>query len=379
MDCENVPDVNSGDQQRVAQIIYAGLGGHGSVAFSLISADTQEKWRSFIGFYGIEPPTTAYLDFCAKRGIPHEYFGVAPGKAWLGWRGLFEWLKASRPTIIIVHSATALPPCIVYARTTAARVIVVEHHANHLKKSTDWLYSIFAMIFASAVVCLTPAYASELKGRLGSFYRSNKVSIIPNGIDIALFTPRTLTWSNSKLFRMGMAARFTRTKRHDVLVETLAELREKASGVDWRLSLPGEGETLKETKERVILRGLTSAVEFPGHLNEIELSAWYRSLDLYVHATDGETLSTAILQAMASGLPIVASNVVGMGALLDREDKCGRLVDAQSADAFVGAVQDIQRDVRGAIEMGKAGRRCAERDFNEKIMFFKYEALADAL
>src|SRR6185369_3377712 len=227
---------------RVAQILYAGLGGHGSVAFPLLDADKEGQWQPLLGFLGIEPLSVAYSENCKERGIPFSYFAAMPGKPWKTWPRIAQWLKASRPDAIVLHSGTALVPCLWHARRQGIPLVVVEHQANALKKRSDWIFSHLAMTLADGVVVLTPDYQQELKFRLGMFYRSGRVHVIPNGINTNRFISICSPVKRARTVRLGMASRFTKTKRHDVLMKMMVKLHRREPEIDWHLSLAGDGE-----------------------------------------------------------------------------------------------------------------------------------------
>jgi glycosyltransferase involved in cell wall biosynthesis len=349
------------------------LGGHGSVAFSLIDADSNAEWQPLMGFFGVEPLSPAYAERCQAREIFYEYFAALPGKSWRAWPRIFRWLTGSRPEAIVLHSVTALLPCKVYARIEKVPLIVVEHQANALKRPSEWLFSLLAMLLADQVVVLTPAYDRELKERLSLFYRASKVSIIPNGVDKLRFRPRDR--SQGRTARLGMAARFTGIKRQDVLIDMMAELRRREPGIEWRLSLAGDGEGWENIHRKARAKALDNCVNLPGQLDEDRLIEWYQEIDFYLHASEGETLSTALLQAMACALPIVASDVPGIRSLVSGETNCGVLVENQSPAGFAEAVIRLVKEPKAAAELGDAGRQLIEKYYSQNHMFAKYQAL----
>jgi glycosyltransferase involved in cell wall biosynthesis len=364
---------------RVCQILYSGLGGHGSVAFSLIDADANGEWQPVMGFFGIEPLLPAYAQACVAGGIPFEYFPACSGKSWRAWPRIFRWLRRCRPQAIVLHSVTALLPCFIYARLRGAPLVVVEHQSNGLKTRFDWLFSYLSMVLAGSVVVLTPAYAVELRKRLGLFYRARKVRIIPNGIDTARFAPASRPVKEHGVTRLGMAARFTSSKRQDMLVEMMAVLREREPSFGWRLSLAGDGDVWEKIRRTVLADGLEACVSLPGQLDEAELIEWYKSLDIYLHASKGETLSTAILQAMASGLPIVASDVPGIRSLVGGESACGILVADQSPEGFADAVLRLVEEPATATNFAENSRRIAVSSYGHERMFSEYNRLIASL
>jgi len=362
----------------VAQILYSGLGGHGSVAFSLINADTNSQWQPLVGFLGIEPLLPAYADRCEEKGIPYEYFPAIPGKPWRSWPCILQWLNQTQPNAVILHSVTALLPCWWYARTHKAALIVVEHQPNALKKPSEWVVSRLAMWLADAVVVLTPAYRQELQDKLGIFYRHSKIKIIPNGVDLSRYTPVIdSTRHFNTTVRLGMAARFTETKRQDALIRMMVQLRRQQPTIDWHLSLAGNGETWERIQTMVAERGLHDCISLPGHLGEDELIAWFQSLDIYLHASSGETLSTSLLQAMAMGLPIVASDVPGIDNLLSGEMDCGVLVKNSTPEGFAKAVVTIMYDKGNVKRLTDAARQRVVEDYSQEAMFEGYSSLLD--
>jgi len=88
----------------------------------------------------------------------------------------------------------------------------------------------------------------------------------------------------------------------------------------------------------VRVAGLEDCVDLTGYLTPDRLAVGVRSLDIYLHASAGETLSISILQAMATGLPIVGSDVPGISGLLKGEHNCGVLMSNSTPEGFCAAV-----------------------------------------
>ena len=86
-----------------------------------------------------------------------------------------------------------------------------------------------------------------------------------------------------------------------------------------RLSIAGDGETSRDIKNYVEQNGLSDHVFIFGLLDQSALLDFLQSLDIYAHCTFGETMSTSIMQALACGLPIIASDVEGVSNMV-KED-----------------------------------------------------------
>lgn len=362
---------------KVAQFLYSGLGGHGSVAISLIEGDSERRWSNFFGFVGIEPLLDDYRRRCETAGISYAYFQAKRGRPWSTWRAVRGWLDRIEPDAIICHGGPALAPSAQYSRHRGVPLIVVEHTAIAARRSAEMLYTWMAMHLADSVVVLTEEFANGLHQALGRAYRPEKVAVIPTGVSTDRFYPGTRQhslrqrWRGSSI-RIGMAGRLIPIKRHDLLISVASKLRALHPGARWSLSIAGDG--TERTRLETLARDLApDTVQFTGILDEQALSEWYRSLDVYVHASESEALSTAILQAMASELPIVASDVPGIAAAL--LDGTGILLD--SVDPYVWA-REIIRLVASNERMrtlGRRGREICLREFSSVRMFEAYDAL----
>jgi len=359
--------------KRVVQVLYSGLGGHSSVAFSLQeAAREQAAWRGGFLFFGVEPMLLTYRDFCERQGADYREVGVRAGLPWLAWVRLIRSLYALRPDVIILHSVKTIFPCWLYARTRGACLIAVEHQSNPLKTRAEWFVSRWLMRLADAVVVLTEEYKEDLRRGLGSFWRAAKVHVIPSGIDTRQCLPGGRGRGRLPR-RVGMAARFTGIKRFDILIDALSLLHENDGPGQWQLSMAGAGDTFDRIQAKVHELGLDDQVELTGYLDSAGLQAWFASLDFYAHASEGETLSTALLQAMASALPIVGSNVAGIASLLRGEEVYGRLVEAQTAAAFAEALSDLARHPEQAGMLGRRARERVEQTFSQDAMIRRYQ------
>ena len=80
------------------------------------------------------------------------------------------------------------------------------------------------------------------------------------------------------------------------------------------LLLAGDGPT-KKIKTNINNYGLNKIISFQGNLDQKSMKKWFNKLNLYIHVSRDETSSTSILQALSSGLPVLASNVGGNAGL----------------------------------------------------------------
>lgn len=339
------------------------------------------NWQSFLAFVGIEPVRASYADRCRELNASWRYLPTRSGRPWIAWRPMVRWLEEIDPDVVVLHSNTSLLPCYWHARRHRVPLVVVEHKANVTKTKAEWVFTVLSMWLSNSVVLLTEAYGEDLSRRLGPLYRRRKISVIPNGISLDLFRPGPgSTRAQTGEIRLGMAARFSATKRQDLLVDVLARLQAARPDKRWRLTLAGTGEELERVKARRDAAGLGDRVVFEGALEEPDLAAWFRSLDVYVHATDGETLSTSLLQAMACRVPIVASDVPGVGSLFrDGSEPAAALVGNGELEGFAQAVEWFVDAPDEAKELSdRAYSLCHER-YGQAAMFQRYDGLIRSL
>ncbi len=364
---------------KVVQILYSGLGGHGSVAFSIFEGIKSSTYIFIFGFLGIEPLLDAYKNKCKKSGIKHKYFKAIAGYPFYTWPKIIIWLYKEHPDIIILHSVSAIIPVLAYTKITKTPLIFVEHQANSLKKPSAWRISKLGMKFSDKIVYLTETYKNEMKIALSKSFKPEKVHVIPNGIDTQLFIPSKNLILKNKKINIGMAARFTSMRRQDILIECIKKLKKDYSDLDWHLSLAGDGQTFNDIERIIKEENLHENITLNGNINEEELITWFQELDIYVHATEGETLSTSMLQAMACGLPIIASDVPGVNNLISDVEEFGILVHEKSALAFSDAIVNLIKNTEKLKSMSISARNIAENRYSIKNMTSKYLDLVKEL
>ena len=362
---------------KLLQIVFSGLGGHSSVAFSLIDADLEKKYTHVIIFYGIEEISEAYKKKCTEMEIDYFFIKKEPGIDIKSNMRVIAILKKVKPQIILLHALSILLPVFYFCSIQKARLISVEHQSNELKTKKDWLLSILIMLLSKKIIYLTDIYREQVKKKLRFIFRSPKVSVINNGINTRVFRPLTEVnkIGNLQNKNIGMLSRFTENKDHLVLLEAFHILISKNSGCfQLKLLLAGDGVTKARLLKRVAELNLQESVIFCGVLGEEESALFLNSIDLYVHASLGETMSTAILQAMACKKPIIASDVMGINNMLVNQ-QTGILVDAGNSAALAEAIWQLLNDEDLALKLGKNAYDFACDHYSNRLMLQRYSLI----
>lgn len=357
---------------RVTQFLYSGLGGHGSVVLSMISADEGKCLDNRLVFYGIEATRQEYIDFCEERNVAFQSVIKKRGIDIASVLQIFRVLRRFRSEITVLHSTTLIPLLVLYRIFFRTRLVFVEHNPNQVKKRIEWLWSWMGLAFANRTIYLTNEYKEEVRSRLGWWMKDRKVAVIPNGIDTSLFAPSIAPPEIGRPHRLTMIARFTPTKDQSTLVRAFAILCNIQPDNNAELILAGDGSTKESVMNLAEELGVGQRVKFPGLLGENSIVTLLKDTDIYVHASHGETMSTSIMQAMACGLPVIGSDVMGIRNIID--GKNGFLFPDGDGPALASVLSRLLGDESACKETSLIARDYALRHFSATAMLEKYIA-----
>lgn len=172
--------------------------------------------------------------------------------------------------------------------------------------------------------------------------------------------PQVRAAAEAKPFEIVSVGRLDPEKNPLLLVATAAQLRDAEPELDFRLRVVGDGPLAGALREEIDRLGLDAVVELCGYVPfGPELDAIYAASDLFLHISHTEGLPQVLIEAMAAGLPIVATAVGGVPALV--EPAGVPLVEPGDAAAAAGAVSEMLQDDARRAELAWAGaRRAAE-------------------
>jgi len=205
---------------------------------------------------------------------------------------------------------------------------------------------------ASAVV----ANSQGLRMLAENFDNKVNIDIVPNGVDISnYFPPADRDWQNPRLLWTG---RLVYQKGLDVLFNALEGLKD----LSWTLTLVGDGPQRLELETMVQEKGIADRVSFKGWLERGELSQYYQESNIFVFPSRHEGMPNAVLEAMASGLPIIATEIAGNEELII-PGKTGLLVPSEDPGLLAQALTDLLTDPTQRMQMGLAARKRVETHY----------------
>jgi len=198
-----------------------------------------------------------------------------------------------------------------------------------------------------------------------------RVRIIANGIDLRPFTiergPDPLEWSDDRPAVVGMVARLSAEKGVDLFLRAATHVVVAIPHA--RFVIVGEGPDREKLEALIDQLGLRPFVSMPGRRND--MPAQYASFDLLVLSSRKEGLPIAILEAMASGLPLIAA-AVGEVPNVVRNGDTGILLPTGDPGALASAIVGLLRDREKRRRLGSVGRQLVESKYSAERMSNDY-------
>ncbi len=188
-------------------------------------------------------------------------------------------------------------------------------------------------------------------------YLPGEYDIIPNGVDIHHFCPEVKPIEglcDGKL-NILFVGRLEKRKGADYLIK--AYLKVKKAIPNSRLVIVGPGTRLRKKYERQVEHDGIADVVFVGQVGFDELPSYYRAADIFCSpATERESFGIVLLEAMASGRPVVCSNIAGYAEVVSHEVQ-GLLVPPKDEGKLAEALLSLMTDERARNQLGANGRR----------------------
>ena len=319
---------------------------------------------------GMANQTRQLAELLRFEGVQVEVVGTNPpyrpafvGRL-LGVRALFRmvpylvalWRAFGRAQLVHVMANSGwswhlfAAPAIWVAHHKRVPVVVNYRGGNAEQFFADSFARIKPALALASTVVVPSRFLASVFARYGVATR-----IVPNIIDLARFPPRSCTPAAPHLI-------VTRNLEpiYDVgtAIRAFAIVRKRHP--DARLTVAGSGPARVDLEALAVELGVADGVTFSGSLDNREISALYRSASLMLNPSTVDNMPISILEAWASCVPVVSTNVGGVPYLVD-EGRNALLVDARRPDAMAEAVLRVLESPTLASSLAEAGRAAAER------------------
>ncbi len=213
---------------------------------------------------------------------------------------------------------------------------------------------------ADLVVCTSDFVRSQLMGLVEQECWP-RLKTCRSGIDTRQYHPGDRARDNGDPITILNVAGMSRRKGHELLLDALAELRDR--GIPFRAVLVGDGEERCRLEwHATALKLNRDQVHFCGALGQDAVPDEYLKADVFCLPSYAEGVPTVLMEAMASELPVVGTHIMGVPELIEHE-RSGLLVPPARADALADALVRLAADAELRARLGRAARERIEREF----------------
>jgi glycosyltransferase involved in cell wall biosynthesis len=318
-------------------------------------------------------------EFRAK-GIPVNVIPTLGFGTNLRAPALEGYLRARAPDVVHSHSGVWMKAAHAARRAGVRRVV---HTVHGLLDREPWhgpMLKRLAARYTDVAVAVSSPLRAYLESECG--ISAAQLRVIANGVDTSRFTPvsrgseleKTMRrriagdWAESPL--LGHVARLVPVKNQQLLLDAFRLVLERAPSA--RLLIVGGGPLRSRLEKHATKIGISSSVRFMGAQSCVD--EWLPGLDLFVLSSDAEGTSISVLEALASGVCVVATAVGGTPDLLAHGD-AGILVETGDARALADGILTVLLDATRRTVLAGAGRRLVEASFGEHHVVSQYELL----
>jgi glycosyltransferase involved in cell wall biosynthesis len=322
-----------------------------------------DRRRFELRFIALESggPIAREIEAC---GWPVEVLGVRPGVRPMLVPRLARLFSAGDIDVVHTHNTKSLLYAGPSARLAGASAVVHSRHGLRSGASPrqTTLFR-WASRCADKVVCVSNAAAacSRAEG-----VRPAAITTIWNGIDLERFAKSAPTPDGPAVF----VGRLTPDKNVETLLKAMAIVRERDRGV--KLLIAGDGPSATSLRALCSDLKLENFVEFLGAVSDVPALLAGASMMVLPSRTEGLPLS--VLEAMASGVPVIATRVGGTAEALG-DGEAGILVQPGNAAALAAEMLRLRKDRALSFQLANAGHHRARRWFGVDTMVARYESL----
>ncbi len=302
---------------------------------------------------GFEVLSVGHPDGVLAAGLPAEVFRPLNARVNhdpLALLKLDGYLRAFRPDIVLTHGNRAAGLALFPGMRSADRTVVVLHNAFFKRH----------LLRARAAFCVSQSIAQATEQALPDV----PLTVLPNFAELEVFPPRP-AWRDPPV--IGALGRLHDQKGFDILVRAATILRDR--GVAFHLRIGGEGE------DRPKLEGLIRDFDLAA---QVELAGWVSppgpflaDLDLFVVPSRYEPFGLVVIEAMAAGVPILASALEGPQEVL-AGGRFGRLVASEDPEALAQALIEAMKQPQALLAVAHLAQA-------EVVDTYGFEAGADRL
>ncbi|HKW67557.1 MAG TPA: glycosyltransferase [Terriglobales bacterium] len=276
-----------------------------------------------------------------------------------------------RPDVIHVHVYDAGGPAVLFGRLNHIPVVVSEHFSSFLRRALGRL-DIFKAWLAFRGANLVLPVSRALQRAIEDYGIHARSQVIPNTADTTLFSP-ALTRNGANTKRLLFVGQLTEARGVSYLLRAVSHLHQKRD--DWQLDIVGDGDAKPEYERLAADLRLCDKVAFHGLKTRTEVAEFMRRAQLLVLSSLCETFSAPAIEALASGIPVLATRCGGPEEFITRD--VGLLVPPADEDSLYQGLDYMLTNLH-LYSSQKISQYAAER-FSPEVVGAKLHAIYQSL
>jgi rhamnosyl/mannosyltransferase len=302
--------------------------------------------------------------------------------AWLGKfastplsLSLFNWAIKLKPDLIHVHFPYPLGELAVLLKGNIEKIVLTYHSDIVKQKRLLSLYRPFLKKILKRAKVIIVSNSKYIQTSDFLYDYREKIQVIPYGIDLDRFAYRDeKKIGEIKKKYPGPLTLFVGKLRY---YKGLKYLIESAKDVDGKILIVGDGILKDELEEKIGKDNLKEKVFFTGEVTEKELSSFYQAADIFVLPSShkSEAFGISILEAMASGLPVISTELGTGTSFVNLNNKTGLVIPPRDSVALSQAINYLLKNKSLREEFGKVGRERAQKYFHKELMVSRIKKL----
>lgn len=302
-----------------------------------------------------------------KKGIDIVYLNKEVGPSINAIIKATKIGKAFKPDIIHTHLSSFfyMIPCSIMNNVKILHTV----HSRPIFEAAGIRRKILAYFYKKKIS--TPVAISDLIGKeISEVYKldSNLIEVVYNPVSIKKFSNQSIEKSNeNKTITFINVARFVEPKNHIELIKVFKEVNERNKNT--RLLLLGDGPLRNEIENMINELNLESSIELKGNVPNVEY--YLATSDVFVLPSTYEGLPLTILEAMAAGLPIIATSVGGVPDIVNSN---GILTEPGDNESLISAMNKLANNKELRCKMGEISIKEVQKYDISKVTL-KYEKL----
>lgn len=266
----------------------------------------------------------------------------------------------------VVHGHWVLPTgliALLVSRMLRRPFVVTAHGSDAFSVKAGLMPAIKKFIVRRANIWT--ANTAVTAGAIDDFRSMQNCRIIPMGVDSGLFVPaRKKSGDGTRILYVG---RLIKEKGVSVLLEAVAHLPDPLRSSIF-LDIVGDGPDLKVLQQQARMLGIESRVSFAGSVPNEELPKIYQAASLFIGASDSEGQGVVYLEAMACGVPVIATNVGGVGEIIEHGVN-GYLVAPRDPEAIAKAIVELLENDSRRLQLSDKARQ-------QVVQHYSWESVA---